>query len=64
MANGVATESFLPGPQTVDAFEEDTLAEIAQLFPELDLETGEGYGGAARQILRKHEALLLRGVAA
>jgi hypothetical protein len=64
MANGVATESFLPGPQTVDAFEDDIIAEIAQLFPELDLETGEGYGDAARQILKKHEALLLRGAAA
>lgn len=64
LANGLATESFLPGPQTVEVFEDDAIAEIALLFPDLDLETGEGYGGAARQILRKHEAKLLRGVAA
>lgn len=64
MANGLATESFLPGPQTVDAFEDDIVDEIAQLFPELDLETGEGYGEAARQILKKHEAKLLFETAA
>ncbi|SHH65767.1 Hint domain-containing protein [Marivita hallyeonensis] len=64
MANGLATESFLPGPQTVDVFEDDTAAEIAQLFPDLDLETGEGYGDAARQILKKHEVKLLLGAAA
>jgi len=64
MANGLATESFLPGPQTVDAFENEIVDEIAQLFPELDLETGEGYGDAARQILKKHEARMLFGAAA
>lgn len=64
MSNGLATESFLPGPQTVEAFEDDIRAEIAALFPELDLDTGEGYGEAARQILKRHEARLLRGVAA
>ncbi|MCK0151675.1 Hint domain-containing protein [Marivita sp. S6314] len=64
MANGLATESFLPGPQTVDAFEDDIVDEIAQLFPDLDLETGEGYGDAARQILKKHEARMLFGSAA
>ncbi len=64
MANGLATESFLPGPQTVDAFEDTIVEEIASLFPDLDLETGEGYGDAARQILKKHEARMLFGAAA
>lgn len=64
MANGLATESFLPGPQTVDAFEEDVIVEIGLLFPDLDLETGQGYGAAARQILKKHEARMLFGAAA
>jgi hypothetical protein len=64
MANGLATESFLPGPQTVDAFEDDVVQEIALLFPDLDLETGQGYGDAARQILKKHEAKMLFGAAA
>lgn len=64
MANGLATESFLPGPQTIDVFEDAILQEIACLFPDLDLETGEGYGDAARQILKKHEARMLFGAAA
>ncbi|MFP7674757.1 Hint domain-containing protein [Marivita sp. S0852] len=64
MANGLATESFLPGPQTADAFENDVAAEIAQLFPDLDLATGKGYGDSARQILKKHEAQMLFGAAA
>lgn len=64
MANGLATESFLPGPQTVDVFEDDIVDEIAVLFPDLDLQTGEGYGDAARQILKKHEARMLFGTAA
>jgi hypothetical protein len=64
LANGLATESFLPGPQTVDAFEDAVVAEISQLFPELDLETGNGYGHAARQILKKHEVKVLFGAVA
>ena len=55
LSNGLATESFLPGPQTLDAFENTIIEEIIGLFPELDPETGEGYGAAARQILKKHE---------
>lgn len=64
LANGLATESFLPGPQTVDTFEAAVIDEIACLFPELDLETGEGYGDAARQVLKKYEARMLFGAAA
>lgn len=64
MSNGLATESFLPGPQTMDAFEDDVVDELTSLFPELDFQTGKGYGTAARQILKKHEARLLFGAAA
>lgn len=64
LSNGLATESFLPGPQTMDAFEDDIVEEIVGLFPDLNPETGEGYGSAARQILKKHEAQLLFGAAA
>jgi hypothetical protein len=64
LSNGLATESFLPGPQTLDAFENNIIEEIIGLFPELDPETGEGYGAAARQILKKHEAQVLFGAAA
>ena len=45
-------------------FEEEAVAEITALFPELDVETGEGYSMAARRILKKHEAALLMSGAA
>lgn len=58
-SNGLATESFLPGPQTAEAFEAPVLAEICRIFPELDPGTGQGYGPAARRILRRFEAQVL-----
>ncbi|MDJ0821127.1 MAG: Hint domain-containing protein [Paracoccaceae bacterium] len=58
-ANGLWSESFLPGARTTHLFEAEALAEITALFPELDVETGQGYGAAARQILRSHEARVL-----
>ena len=61
---GLQSESFLPGPQINSLFEEDAIAEICTLFPELDPETGDGYSLPARRILRKFEAALLHGKAA
>jgi hypothetical protein len=43
----------------VHALEQDVMNEICTLFPELDPETGAGYGPAARQTLRQYEASLL-----
>lgn len=57
---GLATESFLPGPQTTKSFERDVIEEICTLFPEIDPDTGLGYSPAARRILRHFEARLLR----
>ena len=57
---GLATESFLPGPQTEKSFEQQIVAEICTIFPELDPKTGDGYGPAARRTLRRYEADLLR----
>ena len=63
-SDGLATESFLPGPQTTKSFEDEIVEEITTIFPELDLSTGEGYGPAARPMLKRYEAeALLRGVA-
>lgn len=59
VSNGLESESFLPGGQITNLFEEEAVTEICSLFPELDPETGQGYGPAARRILRKHEAALL-----
>ena len=58
-SEGLETESFLPGSQTSQALEEDIMAEICSLFPELDPATGAGYGPAARRLLRHYEASLL-----
>ena len=57
---GLATESFLPGPQTTKALEQEVVDEICAIFPELDPVTGAGYSGAARRTLRHYEADLLR----
>mmetsp|Transcript_29712 Transcript_29712/g.58988 ORF Transcript_29712/g.58988 Transcript_29712/m.58988 type:complete len:545 (+) Transcript_29712:5043-6677(+) len=57
---GLASESFLPGPQTTKSFEQEIVAEICSIFPELDPETGAGYSASARRTLRHFEADLLR----
>lgn len=63
-SNGVATESFLPGPAIGSMFEAETLAEILTLFPQIDPVSGDGYGPAARRILKSHESDALTGWAA
>lgn len=60
-SQGLATESFLPGPQVTDSLEQDVVEEICAIFPELDPITGEGYSPAARRTLRRYEAKLLVG---
>ncbi len=58
-SEGLATESFLPGPQTAASFEDAIAAEIFALFPELDPALGQGYPAAARRTLRNYEARVL-----
>ncbi|MCR9145932.1 MAG: Hint domain-containing protein [Rhodobacteraceae bacterium] len=58
-SEGLATESFLPGPQINNSFEAGIVAEICALFPEIDPRTGHGYSPAARTMLKRHEARLL-----
>lgn len=58
-AEGIETESFLPGPQTTSSFEREIVEEITTIFPEIDPETGHGYSGAARRLLRGYEARVL-----
>ncbi|MCF2905890.1 choice-of-anchor L domain-containing protein [Octadecabacter sp. CECT 8868] len=63
-SEGLATESFLPGPQTTKSFEAEIVEEISTIFPELDVTTGEGYGPAARPMLKRYEVeALMRRVA-
>ena len=58
-SEGIATESFLPGPQSTNLLDQPVLEEICALFPELDPATGDGYSPAARRTLRGYEARLL-----
>ncbi|HMO06613.1 MAG TPA: Hint domain-containing protein [Paracoccaceae bacterium] len=59
-SEGLESESLLPGPQTAQIFAPAQLAEIAALFPAFDPATGQGYGPAARPLLRRFETLALR----
>ncbi len=59
-SEGLPSESFLPGPQLANSFEEEVAAEIYGLFPEIDPATGHGYSPAARRTLKPYEAQLLR----
>lgn len=60
LSEGLPTESFLPGPVGLNAFERAVQDEILALFPELDPATGAGYGPAARRSLRAFETAVLR----
>ena len=59
LSDGTWTESFQPGDQTLNAMDEGVRAEILELFPELETETGIRAYAAARRSLKKHEAKLL-----
>ncbi|MCB5199326.1 Hint domain-containing protein [Loktanella sp. TSTF-M6] len=62
-AEGLPTESFLPGPQMKKAFAREALEEITTLFPQIDWTSGRGYGPAARRTLKRFEARVFRGSA-
>ncbi|MEQ3726326.1 MAG: Hint domain-containing protein, partial [Tateyamaria sp.] len=59
LSDGTWTESFQPGDQTLNAMDDTVRAEILELFPELETETGIRAYAAARRSLKKHEAKLL-----
>ncbi len=60
-SEGLASESYLPGPQTAASFEAATLAEITALFPELAAPDNPAWPLAARRILKGFEARVLLG---
>ncbi|MFN7223927.1 MAG: Hint domain-containing protein [Paracoccaceae bacterium] len=63
-SDGLATESFLPGPQATRNFEAEIIEEIRSIFPDLDPRSGDGYSPAARRTLKGFEAQLLFAVGA
>ncbi|MCZ7675779.1 MAG: Hint domain-containing protein [Roseovarius sp.] len=60
-ADGLATESFLPGPMTLDALSEQSRNELLELFPDL---AGNSAPRAARPLIKGWEARLLASGAA
>ncbi len=59
----LATEIYLPGPQTAESFEPGIAEEIYSLFPESNPETGMGYGPMVRCKLKHFEAATLSALA-
>jgi len=60
LSNGAWTESFQPGDHALKGVDDDQRNEIFQLFPELEtLETAQAGFGAARRVLKRHEAIIL-----
>ncbi|MFY0616169.1 choice-of-anchor L domain-containing protein [Shimia sp.] len=58
-ANGLDSESYHPGQETLDSFDAETREEILRLMPNTDAMMGYGYGPCARVSLRKFEARAL-----
>lgn len=58
-SEGLATESFLPGPQTKDILEQHVVDELCSLFPELDPDTGLGYSQSVRPALKGYESRMM-----
>lgn len=58
-ANGLDSESYHPGRETLDGFDADTRDEILRLLPNMDAMMGYGFGPAARVSLKKYEARAL-----
>ncbi|KPQ21876.1 MAG: Hint domain-containing protein [Rhodobacteraceae bacterium HLUCCA24] len=60
LSNGAWTESFQPGDHSLQGIGNAQRGEILELFPELEREGTLAAGfGAARRVLKKHEAGLL-----
>ena len=53
--NGMESESYHPGEQTLDSFDSDTRDEILRFMPSMDAMMGYGYGPTARLSLRGYE---------
>jgi len=52
--NGLETESYHPGAETLESFDIETRSEILEFMDEMN-----GYGPTARLVLKSHEGRLL-----
>ncbi|SPF80391.1 Hint domain-containing protein [Pseudoprimorskyibacter insulae] len=58
-SDGIWSESFQPGSQTVGALDDAQRSELFEIFPELEQPEGFGHFPAARMVLRSHQARAL-----
>ena len=59
LADGVWTESFQPGDQSLEGVGDEQREEIFELFPDLRTQVGLNAYQAARKSLKRYEAELL-----
>ncbi len=59
-AQGAPSESFHPGEADLSTMAPAAKAEILRLFPELEMQDEDSYGGSVRSVLSPHEACLLQ----
>jgi len=59
--NGLDSESYHPGRETIDSFDAETREEILRLMPDAADHDGFGYGPAARPSLKGYESRALIG---
>jgi len=63
LSNGMATESFMPGPETLLGYDQATQDELLRLFPSLEGGVDKGFGHTARPALKSYESNVLAQVA-
>lgn len=59
--DGLESESYYPGPETLGSFDADTRGEILRLMPDAPDGSGPSYGPSARRSLRGYESRALLG---
>ena len=64
LSNGMATESFLPGPETLPGYDAETQKELLGLFPSLAAGANGRFGETARPTLRSFETNMLTLISA
>lgn len=59
LSNGMASESFQPGPETLAGYDSASLDEIQALFPDLDCAVSNAFNHTVRPTLKAYETSLL-----
>ena len=59
LSNGIATESYLPGPETMAGYDPGTQSELSTIFPNLEYGSNINLAHTARPVLKHHETRVL-----